>query len=128
MENLQKKRVIKKRARRQRAHRRVRVRVSGSAERPRLCVFRSLRYIYAQVIDDQAGVTLVQASSFEKEVRGQIEGAASNRAAAKAVGEAVAERALAKGVDQVVFDRGGFVYHGRIQALADGAREKGLKF
>ena len=128
MQNLQQKRIIKKRARRQRAHLRVRSRVKGTAERPRLAVFKSLRYIYAQVIDDRAGTTLAQASSFETEVRSSLAGAASNSDAAKVVGERVAARAMDKGIKKVVFDRGGFQYHGRIQVLADAAREKGLEF
>ena len=128
MENPQSKRLVKKRARRRRAHLRVRNRVIGSAERPRLSVFKSRRYIYAQVIDDGAGTTLAQASSLEGELRKALEGSPSDRSAAKAVGEKVAERALERGIKQVVFDRGGFVYHGRIQTLADAAREKGLEF
>ncbi|MEE2776865.1 MAG: 50S ribosomal protein L18 [Acidobacteriota bacterium] len=125
---MQQKRIMRKRARRMRAHQRVRNRVQGTAERPRLSVFKSLRYIYAQVIDDRAGTTLAQASSFEADVRSGLPGAASNRDAAKAVGAAVAARAIEKGIKKVVFDRGGFVYHGRIQALADAARENGLEF
>jgi large subunit ribosomal protein L18 len=105
-------------------HKRVRAKVSGTPERPRLCVFRSLSHIYAQVIDDVNGVTLASASSVEK----CFEGIGSNCAAAKTIGKAVAERALAKGIESVVFDRGGYVYHGRIQSLAEGAREGGLKF
>ena len=128
MENPQKKRLIKKRARRRRAHLRIRSKVKGSAERPRLCVFKSLRHIYAQVIDDRAGMTLVQASSLENELGSALEGARSNKTAAKVVGEKVAERAIEKGIKRVVFDRGGFLYHGRVQVLADAAREKGLEF
>ena len=128
MENPLKKRLMKKRARRRRAHLRVRSRVKGSAERPRLCVFKSLRHIYAQVIDDRAGTTLVQASSLENEIGSVLKGAPSNKLAAKVVGEKLAERAIEKGIKQVVFDRGGFVYHGRVQVLADAAREKGLEF
>ncbi len=112
---------------RQRRHRRVRKRVRGTAERPRLCVFRSLRYIYAQVIDDDAGRTLAQADSREPELapagasRGSIP-------AATAVGRALAERAKQLGLARVVFDRGGYLYHGRVRALAEGAREAGLDF
>ena len=105
-------------------HSRVRGKVSGTAERPRLCVFRSENHIYAQIIDDIAGNTLCSASTVEK----SFEGIGSNCEAAKKVGAAVAERALKKGIEEVVFDRGGYIYHGRVQALAEGAREGGLKF
>lgn len=108
---------------RQRIHKRIRRRVAGTAERPRLAVFRSLKHIYAQVIDDGAGHTLAHASSGEK---GGPNG--GNVAGAKAIGKLVAERAKEKGVDAVVFDRGGYQYHGRVKALADAAREAGLKF
>jgi large subunit ribosomal protein L18 len=117
-----------KRERRERAHLRVRKRVRGSAERPRLSVYKSLRYIYAQVIDDDRGATLAQASSADPQVREQVRGSTAGKAAAKLVGELVAARARERGVDKVVFDRGGYVYHGRVQALADAAREKGLQF
>jgi len=112
---------------RRRIHRRVRLKVSGTAERPRLCVFRSSTHLYAQVIDDAAGRTLVAASSVDKETRKQIQGG-GNVAAAKIVGQAVAARAREKGISQVVFDRGGYRYHGRVKALAEAAREAGLKF
>ncbi len=105
-------------------HRRVRKRVSGTAARPRLAVFRSNRYIYAQVIDDVAGSTLVSASSTEKDLRGER----LNIETATKVGKLVAERARTAGVGQVVFDRGGFPFHGRIKALAEAARETGLEF
>ena len=105
-------------------HNRVRGKSSGTAERPRLCVFRSENNIYAQIIDDVAGTTLVSASSVEK----GFEGKGGNIEAAKKVGAKVAERALQKGIEEVVFDRGGYIYHGRVQALAEGAREGGLKF
>ena len=105
-------------------HNRVRGKISGTAERPRLCVFRSENNIYAQIIDDVAGHTLVSASSVEK----AFEGNGGNIEAAKKVGAMIAERALAKGIEEVVFDRGGYVYHGRVAALAEGAREGGLKF
>ena len=105
-------------------HSRIRGKISGTAERPRLCVFRSEKHIYAQIIDDVAGKTLCSASSVEKD----FEGLGSNIEAASKVGKTVAERAVAKGIENVVFDRGGFIYHGRVQALADGAREGGLKF
>jgi large subunit ribosomal protein L18 len=106
-----------------RRHRRVRGKISGTAERPRLDVFRSSKHIYAQIIDDAAGTTLVSASTLDK----SFEGYGGNAAAAAAVGKALAEKALAKGIKRVVFDRGGFVYHGRVKALADGAREGGLE-
>lgn len=113
-----------KRTIRQRIHRRIRRRLSGSASRPRLAVFRSLKHIYAQVIDDTKGHTLVAASSNEKD--NTING--GNVAGAKAIGKLVAERAKAKGIETVVFDRGGYRYHGRVKALAEAAREAGLKF
>jgi large subunit ribosomal protein L18 len=108
-------------------HRRVRKTVRGTTERPRLSVFRSLKHIYAQVIDDLAGRTLAAASSRDQDVRAQAS-YGGNVAAAKIVGKAIAERARAAGVSQVVFDRGGYQYHGRVKALADAAREAGLKF
>ncbi|WP_027407283.1 50S ribosomal protein L18 [Anaerovibrio sp. RM50] len=109
---------------RQKRHLRVRNHISGTAERPRLNVFRSLSNIYAQVIDDVNGVTLVSASTKDKDFQNY----GGNIEAAKAVGEAVAKRALEKGITEVVFDRGGYVYHGRVAALAEAAREAGLKF
>ena len=121
-------RAQQKRERRQRAHARVRRTVSGTAERPRLAVFKSQRYIYAQVIDDVAGTTLVQASSGEAAIAKQAEGSAKTRDAARLVGEAVAERARDKGIDKVVFDRGGYIFHGRVKQVAEGARAKGLVF
>ena len=105
-------------------HKRVRGKISGTAERPRLSVFRSESNIYAQIIDDVAGNTLVAASSVEK----GFEGNGGNIEAAKKVGAMIAERALQKGIEEVVFDRGGYIYHGRVQELAEGAREGGLKF
>lgn len=105
-----------------RRHKRVRKAISGTPACPRLCVFRSLKNIYAQIIDDVAGSTLVSASSLE------LEGNGGNKEAAKAVGELIAKKALEKGIENVVFDRGGYIYHGRVQELADGAREAGLKF
>ena len=109
-----------------RRHRRVRKRVAGTPDRPRLCVFRSLRATYAQVIDDESGRTLAQASSWEPEVaaEGVYRG---NAAAAQAVGKAIGARALAAGITKVVFDRGGNLYHGRVKAVAEGAREAGLE-
>jgi large subunit ribosomal protein L18 len=101
--------------------------LAGTAERPRLCVHRTTKHIRAQVIDDLSGKTIVAASSLDKEVRSVIKGG-GNIAASKVVGKIVAERAKAKGVNKVVFDRGGYQYHGRVQALADSAREAGLQF
>ena len=115
---------IDKKAMRMRRHIRVRGKVSGTPERPRLNVFRSNANIYAQLIDDVNGVTLVSASTLEK----AFEGATGNAEAAKKVGLALAERAKEKGINEVVFDRGGYVYHGRVAALAEGAREGGLQF
>ena len=112
---------------RQRVHRRIRVKVSGKVNRPRLCVYRSLKYTYAQIIDDSQGKTLVAASTAEKEVRGTLK-QTGNIAASKVVGKMIAERARAKGIEAVVFDRGGYLYHGRIKAIAEAARESGLKF
>ena len=111
-------------AQRLKRHKRVRAKVFGPAERPRLNVFRSEKNIYAQVIDDVAGNTLVSASSLDK----AIEGNGGNKTAARAVGKLVAERCKAKGIDTVVFDRGGYLYHGRVAELAEGAREGGLEF
>src|SRR5215203_3789863 len=107
-----------------RIHERIRARVSGSAERPRLAVYRSLKHIYAQVIDDRAGRTLVSASSNEK----SSDANGGNIAGAKEIGKAIADRAKEKGIARVVFDRGGYLYHGRVKALADAAREAGLEF
>ncbi|GAB4456539.1 MAG: 50S ribosomal protein L18 [Anaerolineales bacterium] len=110
-----------------RRHTRVRKNLAGTAERPRLNVFRSLTGIYAQVIDDQAGHTLVSASTLDKDLREKIKGLKKSEQA-KLVGRTVAERALSKGIETVVFDRGGYRYIGRVKALADGAREGGLRF
>jgi len=110
-----------------RRHARVRKHVDGTPQRPRVSIFRSLSEIYAQVIDDQAGSTIVSASSIDHELRGQMKGLKKSEQA-KVVGKALAERALSKGVKTVVFDRGGFKYTGRVKALADGAREGGLEF
>jgi large subunit ribosomal protein L18 len=106
---------------------RVRAKISGTAERPRLSIFRSSKHIYAQVIDDLAGTTLAAASTLDKDLAGQLE-STSNAEAAKAVGVLVGKKALSKGISKVVFDRGGYNYHGRVAALADGAREAGLEF
>ncbi len=105
-------------------HRRVRAKISGTPERPRLNVFRSTKHIYAQIIDDVNGVTLAAASSLDK----GFEGSGGNTEGARAVGEMIAKNALAKGISEVVFDRGGYLYHGRVKELAEGARESGLKF
>ena len=113
-----------KNAQRLKRHKRVRAKVSGTAERPRLAVYRSNAHIYAQIIDDVNGVTLVSANTLEK----GFEGATGNAEAAKKVGLVIAERAKEKGITEVVFDRGGYVYHGRVAALAEGAREGGLQF
>ena len=113
-----------KNAQRLKRHTRVRGKISGTAERPRLAVYRSNAHISAQVIDDAAGGTLASASTYEK----SFEGLGSNKEAARAVGKLVAERAKAKGITAVVFDRGGYIYHGRVSELAEGAREGGLEF
>jgi len=112
---------------RKRRHLRVRKKVRGTAERPRLSVYRSLKHIYAQLIDDVQGHTLGAASTLDPELRGQLE-KTGDREAAKAVGKLIAERAKAKDITRVVFDRGGNLYHGRVAALAEGAREGGLEF
>ena len=114
-------------ARRERRQRRVRKRLTGTAERPRLAVFRSSKHIYAQVIDDGTGHTLVAASTLDKDLKGALK-KGSDLVAAQAVGKLVAERAVQAGVTKVVFDRGGFLFHGRVKALADAAREGGLEF
>ena len=111
----------KRNAIRQRIHARIRAKLAGTAERPRLNVYRSLNHIYAQVIDDQAGQTLVSASTIKAKTGGNV-------VSAKEIGKAVAELAVGKGIKKVVFDRGGYLYHGRIKALADAAREAGLEF
>ena len=120
-------RKMSKDAHRRRVHARVRTRLVGTPERPRLNVYRSVAHIYAQMIDDRNGRTIVSASSVDKETKKGLKGG-GNIASAKAVGKIIAERAKAAGVTQVVFDRGGYKYHGRVKALADAAREAGLKF
>ena len=117
---------VDSRAARQRRHRRIRVSVTGTAQRPRLSVFRSLQHIYAQVIDDEKGHTLASASTNDPALREQASGTKLERA--RLIGKTVAERAKAAGVEAVVFDRGGNLYHGRVKALAEGAREAGLEF
>jgi large subunit ribosomal protein L18 len=111
---------------RQRRHRRIRVKLTGTSSRPRLNVFRSLQHIYAQVIDDTSGTTLAAASTNEPDLRKDASGTKSERA--QVVGRTIAERAKEKGINAVVFDRGGYIYHGRVKALADAAREAGLEF
>ena len=116
---------LSKSEKRNRIHLRIRKNISGTAERPRLCVFRSNKEIYAQLVDDQNGTTITAASSRDKEISGS-EGTKTETA--KLVGKAVAEKAIKAGVEAVVFDRGGYLYHGRVKQLAEGAREGGLKF
>ncbi|HUK87379.1 MAG TPA: 50S ribosomal protein L18 [Terriglobales bacterium] len=118
---------LSKNATRQRVHERIRSKILGTAERPRLSVYRSLNHIYAQLIDDMQGITLVSANSAEGGAKG-AKRVGGNTAAAKEVGKKIAERAKQKGVSKVVFDRGGYLYHGRVKALADSAREAGLQF
>lgn len=116
-------------ARRERRQKRVRKKLYGTPERPRLAVFRSSKHIYAQVVDDTVGKTLAQANTLDKELRGQLaNGYGGNKAAASLVGKALAERAKQAGIDKVCFDRRSYKYHGRVQALADAAREGGLQF
>jgi len=110
-----------------RKHKRVRKKVFGTPERPRLAVYKSLKHMHAQIIDDTKGVTLVSASTVEKEIKEKIKGLTKTEAA-KVVGQVIAERAKEKGIKAVVFDRGGFIYHGRVKAVAEGAREGGLEF
>ena len=112
---------------REKKHRRMRNHLSGTAERPRLAVFRSNNHMYAQIIDDTVGNTLVSASTLQKDVKANLE-KTNNVDAAAYLGKVIAEKALEKGIKDVVFDRGGFIYHGKIEALADAAREAGLKF
>ena len=116
---------LDKNASRKKRHARVRSKITGTAERPRLNVFRSNKYIYAQLIDDTNGVTLVSASSMEKDFTGESTG---NLEAAAKIGETIAKRATEQGLNSIIFDRGGYLYHGRIKALAEAARENGLQF
>ena len=111
-----------------RRKKRVRKKVKGTPERPRLCVFRSLKHIYAQIIDDTTSTTLVEASSVSKGIREEIGNDGANKKGAAAVGKEIAQRALKKGIKKVVFDRNGFLYHGRVKALSEAAREAGLEF
>ena len=110
-----------------RIHERIRRKVAGTAERPRVCVYFSGKHVYAQVVDDDAGRTLAAASTTERSLLGKNK-AAANRVTAATIGKAIAERSLAKKIDNIVFDRGGFLYHGKVKVLADAARESGLKF
>ena len=115
---------VNRKLERERRHKRVRNKISGTEACPRLCIFRSLKNIYAQVIDDTKGITIVSASTLDEEVKTK----ASNKEAAKEVGTLIAKRAIEKGIETVVFDRGGYIYHGKVKELADAAREAGLKF
>ena len=115
-------------AARQKRHERIRLRLAGSPERPRLAVFRSLNHIYAQVIDDASGKTLLSVSDLSKEIREKLQGLKGQVALAKQVGKAAAQKAAERGITKVVFDRNGYLYHGVVKAVADGAREGGLKF
>ncbi|MDP2920486.1 MAG: 50S ribosomal protein L18 [Dehalococcoidia bacterium] len=119
--------VFNRKLARAKRHVRIRAKLSGTAERPRLCVFRSLNHVYAQVIDDVKGNTLVMASSIDKDIKEQVDGKKKGEVS-ELVGTAVAKRALEKGVTQVAFDRGGYRYHGRVKALGEAARKAGLKF
>jgi large subunit ribosomal protein L18 len=119
--------MLVKEALRKKRHGRVRKRAIGTADKPRLNVFRSIEHIYAQVIDDSTGQTIVSASTVDKELKGKVK-TGGNIEAAKMVGELVGKRAVEKGIESIVFDRGGYQYHGRVAALADGARGAGLKF
>lgn len=118
---------INKKEVRERKHLRVRKKISGTGERPRLAVFRSAKHMYAQIIDDITGVTLVSASTAEEALKGTVANG-GNKEAARAVGKLLGEKAVDKGIKAVVFDRGGYIYHGRVKELADGAREAGLDF
>lgn len=119
--------IYERNATRKKKHRRLRFRLTGTSERPRLNVFRSNSQIYAQIIDDTAGKTMVSASTLEKDIQEEIKGL-NKKEAAKVVGKLLAKRAAEMGIKQVVFDRGGYIYHGRVAALAEGAREGGLEF
>jgi large subunit ribosomal protein L18 len=125
--SVQSKKTKQKQFRRGRAHRRIRGKVVGVGERPRLSVYKSRKYVYAQIIDDRNGQTLAAASSIEPTLKGALDGT-GNKAAARKVGETLAERAKAKGIERVVFDRGGYIYHGKVKEVAEGARDKGLEF
>ncbi len=118
---------LSRREKESRRHMRVRRKIKGTPERPRLCIFKSLNNIYGQIIDDVNGNTLMAASSLSSELKGELNNGANTEAAAK-VGELIAKKALEKGIEEVVFDRGGYIYHGKVKAFADAAREAGLRF
>ncbi|HHY90469.1 MAG TPA: 50S ribosomal protein L18 [Clostridiales bacterium] len=118
---------ISKNEKRKKRHARMRKKVFGTPERPRLNVYRSLNNMYAQIIDDESGTTLVSASTLDKELKAQLKNG-GNKEAARLVGKAIAQKAIEKGIQRVVFDRGGYIYHGRVKELAEGAREAGLQF
>ena len=118
--------VVDRKKERLRRKLRIKYKIRGTAERPRLCVYKSLKHIYAQVIDDESGVTLVSASTLDVDIRDKVKGC--NLKSAEVVGEAVAKKALEKGINEVVFDRNGYIYHGKVKALAESARKAGLKF
>ena len=118
---------LSRREKESRRHMRVRRKIKGTPERPRLCIFKSLNNIYGQIIDDVNGNTLTAASTLSSELKGELNNGANMEAAAK-VGELIAKKALEKGIEEVVFDRGGYIYHGKVQAFADAAREAGLRF
>ena len=113
---------------RKQRHLRVRKKVSGSGERPRLCVFRSSKHIYAQLVDDDTGATLISASTLSPDVREKLEGEMDKRAQSKIVGQVLGQKVRDQGIETISFDRGGYLYHGRVKALAEGVRESGLKF
>jgi large subunit ribosomal protein L18 len=117
-----------KKANRLKRKRRVRKKIEGSSERPRLTVFKTARHIYAQIIDDSKGITLLSASTISKDIKSKAKGIGGNIKGAKLIGETLGKKGKQKGVEEIVFDRNGFLYHGRIKALADAARENGLKF
>ena len=119
--------IYERNATRKKKHRRLRFRLTGTTERPRLNVFRSNSQMYAQIIDDTVGKTIVSASTLEKDIQGEIKDL-SKKEASKAIGKLIARRAIESGIKKVVFDRGGYIYHGRVAALAEGAREEGLEF
>ncbi len=126
--NVHAKRIREKNQSRTRAHQRSRKHLKGTSERPRLAVFKSIKHVYAQVIDDSQGKTLAQASTLDAEIKGKLTGVGSDKAAARLVGETLADRAKALGLSKVVFDRGGYIYHGKVKEVADGARKQGLDF
>jgi len=128
MADISRKKALEKMRRRTRAHKRLRKRVAGTSDCPRLAVFKSERYVYAQLIDDDKGHTLACAASSEADLRQSTQGSSGSKAAARRVGEVLAERAKQQGIQRVVFDRGGYRYHGKVKELAEAARAKGLEF